>query len=60
MSDARYFDLYCVAFFKHDAPQVLMAGPFVDACLADDWIAENGHDGHYVVVKTALPFEVWP
>lgn len=58
-------ELYFVGFYKHDAIQCLLAGPFVDSAQAD--AARSIEAGRaamirsssvYVVCKTTLPFEV--
>lgn len=49
------FDLYFVAFYKHDSPQHVVAGPFVDF---EDAMSERTRRGErYVIVKTTLPME---
>ena len=49
------FELYFVAFYKHDEPQHVVAGPFVDF---EDAITERVRRGErYVIVKTILPME---
>lgn len=54
------FELYFVGFYKHDAIQCLLDGPFVDSDEADEAKAARGEtcSGAYVVCKTTLPFEV--
>lgn len=57
MPETREFDLYFVAFYKHDAPQCLLEGPFIDEEAARIHIAERKSPLR-CVVKTTLPFEV--
>lgn len=46
--------LYAVAWYKHGAPQHLVAGPYVCEKDADDWIEAQMEvkRPHYVVVET--------
>jgi len=48
--------LYFLAFWKHDAPQCIVAGPWIDPedALMARLFMEN--PGRYVVVSTELPF----
>lgn len=54
------FDLYFIGFYKHDAIQFLLDGPFATGDAAEKAIAEKEEirSGAYVVCKTTLPFEV--
>ena len=47
------FTIYFVAFYKHDAPQHLVAGPFVDRGEAQEAADKLGR---HVVVETTLEF----
>jgi hypothetical protein len=51
------YDLFFVAFFKHDAPQHLVAGPFLDKDIADSYVDTFGEKNH-CVVKTSLTMEL--
>lgn len=56
--DSVDFDVYFVAFYKHERPQQLAAGPFVDLDDAMDKVdlLEGNSRSSYCVVKTTLPF----
>jgi hypothetical protein len=52
------FTLYCLAVYKHDAPQCLIAGPWADQeealfCLQ---ALQPGHSNKLVLVETKMQF----
>lgn len=49
------FELYFVAFYKHSAPQHLVAGPFIDYDAAEAHAKLLDHAT--CIVKTTLPCE---
>ena len=53
------FDTYYVAFYKHDAPQSIVAGPFTDWSEANDKknTLESGSKYHYIIVTSKMTCE---
>lgn len=50
------YDLFFVAYYKHGAPQHLVAGPFLSENSAQDYI-DSHESPRRCVVKTSLEFE---
>ncbi len=51
------YAIYFVAFFKHDTPQHLVAGPFMSEEEAQDFIDCHKSKAR-CIIKTQLPFEL--